>query len=112
MFRIIKSTRSKSLFQKQRSGIQKRRFTSRKRKEAKLVLEDGSIFHGYSFGATRSVIGEAVFTTGMVGYCESLTDPSYKGELLTLTYPLIGNYGVPPHTKDAHGMEKFFESWR
>jgi len=61
----------------------------------KLILEDGSIFEGQSFGATKSVAGEVVFSTGMVGYPESLTDPSYLGQILILTYPLIGNYGVP-----------------
>ncbi len=61
----------------------------------KLVLEDGSQFEGLSFGSIVSVAGEVVFSTGMVGYPESLSDPSYKGQILILTYPLIGNYGVP-----------------
>jgi len=61
----------------------------------RLVLEDGSEFIGYSFGSEDSVAGEVVFNTGMVGYPESFTDPSYKGQILVLTYPLIGNYGVP-----------------
>lgn len=61
----------------------------------KLILEDGSEFLGKSFGKEISASGEAVFSTGMVGYTESLTDPSYKGQILILTYPLIGNYGVP-----------------
>ena len=61
-----------------------------------LVLEDGSSFGGFSFGAqSEGVTGEVVFNTGMVGYPESFTDPSYKGQILALTYPLIGNYGVP-----------------
>lgn len=60
-----------------------------------LVLEDGSVFEGYSFGGSRSVSGEVVFNTGKVGYPESLTDPLCKGQILVLTYPLIGNYGVP-----------------
>ena len=64
-------------------------------KEVKLVLENGDEVKGFSFGAERSVAGEVVFSTGMVGYPESLTDPSYKGQILVLTYPLIGNYGVP-----------------
>ncbi len=68
----------------------------------KLILEDGSKFEGESFGATISMAGEVVFSTGMTGYPESLTDPSYKGEILILTYPLIGNYGVPD--------KKFWES--
>lgn len=62
---------------------------------AKLVLEDGSIFTGSAFGFGQSTVGEVVFNTGMVGYPECLTDPSYRGQILALTYPLIGNYGVP-----------------
>ncbi|MDO8686625.1 MAG: glutamine-hydrolyzing carbamoyl-phosphate synthase small subunit [Candidatus Berkelbacteria bacterium] len=61
----------------------------------KLILEDGSSFEGKSFGAQIAAAGEAVFSTGMTGYPESLTDPSYKGQILILTYPIIGNYGVP-----------------
>lgn len=64
----------------------------------KLILEDGSEFIGESFGASASIAGEVVFATGMVGYPESLTDPSYKGQILIFTYPLIGNYGVPEST--------------
>ncbi len=77
---------------------------------AKLVLEDGSEFLGNSFGADVSISGEVVFNTGMVGYPESLTDPSYKGQILVLTYPLIGNYGVPGEERDEYGLLKFFES--
>jgi len=77
---------------------------------AKLVLEDGSIFYGRSFASDNSVSGEVVFSTGMVGYPESLTDPSYKGQILCLTYPLIGNYGVPSKETDKLGLEKHFES--
>jgi len=79
-------------------------------KDAKLILEDGSVFYGCSFAADRSVAGEVVFSTGMVGYPESLTDPSYKGQILCLTYPLIGNYGVPSDEKDKYGLPKHFES--
>ncbi|UCB46032.1 MAG: glutamine-hydrolyzing carbamoyl-phosphate synthase small subunit [Spirochaetota bacterium] len=61
----------------------------------RLVLEDGSIFQGQCFGYSENSSGEVVFNTGMVGYPESLTDPSYKGQILTFTYPLIGNYGIP-----------------
>ncbi|MCL5783821.1 MAG: glutamine-hydrolyzing carbamoyl-phosphate synthase small subunit [Patescibacteria group bacterium] len=61
----------------------------------KLVLSDGTVFEGQSFGADSATSGEVVFNTGMVGYPESLTDPSYFGQILVLTYPLIGNYGVP-----------------
>jgi len=63
---------------------------------ATLILEDGSIFSGYSFGYLGNTEGEVVFNTGMVGYPETLTDPSYAGQILVATYPLIGNYGVPP----------------
>jgi carbamoyl-phosphate synthase small subunit len=80
------------------------------KKNAKLVLEDDSVFYGVSFAADSSVAGEVVFSTGMVGYPESLTDPSYKGQILCLTYPLIGNYGVPGDWKDSFGMLKNFES--
>lgn len=65
----------------------------------RLVLEDGSIYEGLSFGATTMAAGEVVFNTGMVGYVEALTDPSYRGQILVLTYPLVGNYGVPPPEK-------------
>lgn len=77
---------------------------------AKLVLEDGSVFYGESFGGQSSVAGEVVFNTGMVGYPEAFTDPSYKGQILVLTYPLIGNYGVPGSEKDELGLLKNFES--
>ncbi len=63
--------------------------------KARLVLEDGSSFSGFSFGFEKAAAGEVIFNTGMVGYPESLTDPSYRGQILALTYPLIGNYGVP-----------------
>lgn len=66
-----------------------------KQKKAKLILEDGSIFNGYSFGYYGNSDGEVVFNTGMVGYPETLTDPSYHGQILVFTYPLIGNYGIP-----------------
>ena len=62
--------------------------------KAVLALKDGTIFEGLGFGAEKEVAGEVVFNTSLVGYEESLTDPSYKGQILTLTYPLIGNYGV------------------
>jgi carbamoyl-phosphate synthase small subunit len=76
---------------------------------AKLILEDNSIFQGYSFGSKKQVAGEVVFNTGMVGYPESLTDPSYRGQILVLTYPLIGNYGVPGNERD-NNLLKYFES--
>lgn len=77
--------------------------------DAKLILEDGTIFNGYSFGYKGSVSGEVVFNTAMTGYPESLTDPSYKGQILTLTYPLVGNYGVPGQSIE-NKLLKYFES--
>lgn len=70
----------------------------------KLVLSDGTEFEGKSFGSLRAVAGEVVFSTGMVGYPEGLTDPSYESQILILTYPLVGNYGVPE--KDLWESEK------
>lgn len=64
--------------------------------KASLILEDGTIYEGKSFGYNKSCAGEVVFNTAMVGYPESLTDPSYEGQILVTTYPLLGNYGVPP----------------
>lgn len=77
--------------------------------KAKLILEDGTTITGISFGAETSVAGEVVFNTAMTGYPESLTDPSYKGQILVLTYPLIGNYGVPK-IEIENDLIKFFES--
>ena len=77
---------------------------------AKLILEDGSIFHGFSFGYPKSCSGEVVFSTGMVGYPQSITDPSYAGQILVFTYPLIGNYGVSDNSRDNNGILENFES--
>jgi len=77
--------------------------------KGKLILEDGSVYHGCSFGYPCSSAGEVVFTTGMVGYPESLTDPSYRGQLVLFTYPLMGNYGVPDDFKED-SLLKHFES--
>ncbi len=76
-----------------------------------LVLEDGSIFEGRAFGFPKAISGEVVFNTGMVGYPEALTDPSYRGQILTLTYPLIGNYGVPG-SNSHNNLDSAFESDR
>ena len=78
-----------------------------KARNAKLVLENGQEFAGRSFGFPESVAGEVVFNTAMTGYPESLTDPSYKGQILVSTYPLIGNYGVPKANTE-NDMFKFF----
>jgi len=67
--------------------------------KTKLILKDGTVYSGFSFGHSSSTSGEVVFNTGMVGYVESLTDPSYAGQILVLTYPLIGNYGVPKQNR-------------
>ena len=75
-----------------------------------LVLQDGTRFHGKSFGYDAPVAGEVVFNTAMMGYPESLTDPSYAGQLVTLTFPLVGNYGVPPFTFGPEGLPTFMES--
>ena len=77
---------------------------------ATLILDDGTTFRGYSFGYEKPVAGEVVFNTAMTGYPESLTDPSYAGQLMVLTYPLIGNYGVPPRTFQPNGLSTFMES--
>lgn len=78
-------------------------------KKATIVLEDGTVFTGKSFGYEKSTAGEVVFNTAMTGYPESLTDPSYSGQILVSTYPLVGNYGVPP-MGDENGLSKFYES--
>lgn len=71
----------------------------------KLILKDGTIIEGKSFGYKKSVSGEVVFSTGMVGYPESMTDPSYKGQILVLTYPLVGNYGVSYNNWESPGIK-------
>lgn len=78
--------------------------------KARLVLEDGTSMFGTSFGDEISSAGEVVFNTGMVGYPETLTDPSYTGQILVITYPLIGNYGVPEFRKDQYNLPLGFES--
>lgn len=78
--------------------------------KALLVLEDGTTFIGKSFGYESAATGEIVFNTAMVGYPENLTDPSYAGQLLVVTYPLVGNYGVPENRSDNNGLPLFFES--
>jgi carbamoyl-phosphate synthase small subunit len=78
-------------------------------KKVKLILEDGTEFIGKSFGSEKSVAGEVVFYTAMVGYPESLTDPSYTGQILVSTFPMIGNYGVPVESK-TNEINDFFES--
>ena len=76
-----------------------------------LLLADGGRFEGKLFGANVVAEGELVFTTGMTGFQESLTDPSFAGQVLTFTYPLIGNYGVPKYENiDEYGFPKYFES--
>ncbi|MBO7069437.1 MAG: carbamoyl-phosphate synthase large subunit [Bacteroidaceae bacterium] len=79
-------------------------------KQARLILDDGTVFCGHSFGAETDTVGEVVFNTAMTGYPESLTDPSYAGQILVMTYPLIGNYGVPE--TGGEPLPKFMESDR
>ena len=81
-------------------------------KKATLVLQDGTELVGKSFGYELPVSGEVVFSTAMTGYPESLTDPSFAGQMLTLTYPLVGNYGVPPFSVEPNGIPTFMESDR
>ncbi len=77
---------------------------------ASLILSDGTVLNGQSFGAATDSDGEVVFATGMVGYPESMTDPSYRGQILVMTYPLIGNYGVPSEEKNSWGFSQHLES--
>ena len=79
-------------------------------KNVTLLLSDGTQFHGKSFGYEAPIAGEVVFNTAMMGYPENLTDPSYAGQLMVLTYPLVGNYGVPPFTFEENGLPTFMES--
>lgn len=79
-------------------------------KKATLILEDGATFAGYSFGYDESTAGEVVFNTAMNGYPESLTDPSYRGQIMVMTYPLVGNYGVPSTASHDNGLSLFMES--
>jgi carbamoyl-phosphate synthase small subunit len=81
-----------------------------KERSSQLVLEDGSLFEGQAFGFPSAIAGEVVFNTGMVGYPEAFTDPSYKGQILVLTYPLIGNYGVAGGAGGHNSLEGTFES--
>jgi len=87
-------------------------YNASKQTPAALQLKSGQIFKGVSFGAEKSQYGEAVFTTSLVGYPESLTDPSYRGQILVFTQPLIGNYGVPDQSVDSFGLLRHFESNR
>ncbi|UCG60799.1 MAG: glutamine-hydrolyzing carbamoyl-phosphate synthase small subunit [Candidatus Zixiibacteriota bacterium] len=80
--------------------------------DTRLILEDGTVLEGIGFGHPVAAAGEVVFNTGMVGYPEALTDPSYRGQILVLTYPLIGNYGVPTMRLDSLGLPEGFESGR
>ena len=82
------------------------------KREARLILDNGTVFCGWSFGADVNTVGEVVFNTAMMGYPESLTDPSYAGQILVTTFPLIGNYGVPSTGIGADGLPLFMESDR
>ena len=80
------------------------------KREARLILSDGTVFSGWSFGYESETDGEVVFNTAMSGYPESLTDPSYAGQILVTTFPLIGNYGVPDTGIGEDGLPLFMES--
>ena len=82
------------------------------KREARLILNDGTVFSGWSFGFEADTAGEVVFNTAMSGYPESLTDPSYAGQILVTTFPLIGNYGVPDTGIGRDGLPLFMESER
>ena len=80
-----------------------------KGEKAYLMLANGRVFEGYSFGAKGTVIGEVVFTTGLTGYQETLTDPSYYGQIVTQTFPLIGNYGV--NSQDSESAKSYVSGY-
>jgi carbamoyl-phosphate synthase small subunit len=82
------------------------------KRQARLILDDGMTFCGWAFGAEKNVSGEVVFNTAMTGYPESLTDPSYAGQMLVMTYPLVGNYGVPSTEAADNGLPELMESER
>ena len=88
---------------------QKQIISMRQTKSAVLILEDGTTFEGKSFGYDSAAAGEVVFNTAMTGYPESLTDPSYEGQILVTTYPILGNYGVPPR-RNVNDVSQFYES--
>lgn len=81
-----------------------------KERPVSLILDNGTVFYGKSFGFEQPANGEVVFNTAMVGYPESLTDPSYSGQILVITFPLVGNYGVPSGKFEADGLSSFYES--
>ncbi|KAA8910359.1 hypothetical protein TRICI_004157 [Trichomonascus ciferrii] len=102
---------SSHMFKPAAANIVGRRFaSSQAAMPATFTLRNGPVFHGKSFGANKNVSGEAVFTTGMVGYPESMTDPSYRGQILVFTQPLMGNYGVPSAARDNFNLLRYFES--
>jgi len=80
------------------------KWKSERERKAFLALADGTVFHGIAFGAATDCVGEVVFNTGMCGYQEILTDPSYAGQFVTLTYPEVGNYGVNPEDTESRGL--------
>ncbi|KXN73854.1 arginine-specific carbamoyl-phosphate synthetase, small chain [Conidiobolus coronatus NRRL 28638] len=106
MFASLSITRSLATV----SDISNLQFSNFNQQNAYLKLKTGQVFSGTSFGAPIPKSGEAVFTTSTVGYPESLTDPSYRGQILVFTQPLIGNYGVPPQEQDIYKLLKYFES--
>ncbi|CCH44092.1 carbamoyl-phosphate synthase small subunit [Wickerhamomyces ciferrii] len=115
LFKSIKSTTfstfQKSVFVRSLATQSNDLTSSKKLDRATFTIRNGPVFSGYSFGANKNISGEAVFTTSLVGYPESMTDPSYKGQILVFTQPLIGNYGVPSgEARDEYNLLKYFES--
>ena len=80
------------------------KWDAKRQRAAYLALADGTVFHGYGFGAAQDTVGEAVFNTGMTGYQEIVTDPSYAGQFVTMTAPEIGNYGCSPEDMESRGV--------
>ncbi|KAK9449401.1 carbamoyl-phosphate synthase-like protein arginine-specific small chain [Limtongia smithiae] len=111
--RALKSATSSSRLLATATASSQQRLYSNVLPKAKLIVKDGPSYSGFSFGAEHGVSGEAVFTTSLVGYPESMTDPSYTGQILVFTQPLIGNYGVPDSNMlDEYGIHRYLESPR
>ena len=80
------------------------KWKNERERKAFLALDDGAVFHGVAFGAKKDALGEVVFNTGMSGYQEILTDPSYAGQFVTLTTAEVGNYGINPEDVESRGL--------
>ena len=84
------------------------KWKAERERKAFLALADGTVFHGVAFGAAKDALGEVVFNTGMSGYQEILTDPSYAGQIVVLTYPLAGNYGITDEDYETRQLIQIF----